>query len=523
MENIIKELYQKDDKLAYEAIKLARQNKDKINDYLLEEIKKIDKNFRKSKLDYIPIFIDRAIFILAEFKEKRLFPILMDLLNNPKIKSFDDIGMVVMDKLPTIVASVFDGNFKTLNNVLENKNVDDYTRSRLMASYIYFYENNLITKEDLEAYLRKLIKLYNDQQDDIYNELIDVITTTKLTDMIEDVRILFQKNIVNLDYNGGYDRFIDDLFNYDKTYQEKIYQVEDAIKELSRFDKFNESNEEILNKFSEFIEEDIANNINPYSKVGRNDPCPCGSGKKFKKCCINQQKDFLPYQGYIDNSLAEYPKKNNNKEEIDFYTYYKEEYINIDKLLYKALKYKSVPRIIKRDMKAESMIEYNALNEAYSLIKEVLNNNKFNSIEEYDKEVSIHYSLYKFLAKYSQLIIDRIKEDKTKYLPKLEELITTFNNNFDIETNIIFMNMKNSFYILGKKQKEGIEYFSNLLLKHQDKKVDIYGYLFDEYMSYYDYDIAKAKIEEAISKEKDKKLVKYLQELKLEFLDEEDY
>ena len=21
-------------------------------------------------------------------------------------------------------------------------------------------------------------------------------------------------------------------------------------------------------------------------KVGRNDPCPCGSGKKFKKCCM---------------------------------------------------------------------------------------------------------------------------------------------------------------------------------------------------------------------------------------------
>lgn len=21
-------------------------------------------------------------------------------------------------------------------------------------------------------------------------------------------------------------------------------------------------------------------------KVGRNDPCPCGSGKKYKKCCL---------------------------------------------------------------------------------------------------------------------------------------------------------------------------------------------------------------------------------------------
>jgi hypothetical protein len=24
-------------------------------------------------------------------------------------------------------------------------------------------------------------------------------------------------------------------------------------------------------------------------QIGRNDPCPCGSGKKFKKCCMNQE------------------------------------------------------------------------------------------------------------------------------------------------------------------------------------------------------------------------------------------
>jgi SWIM/SEC-C metal-binding protein len=23
-------------------------------------------------------------------------------------------------------------------------------------------------------------------------------------------------------------------------------------------------------------------------KIGRNDPCPCGSGKKLKKCCVDQ-------------------------------------------------------------------------------------------------------------------------------------------------------------------------------------------------------------------------------------------
>ena len=25
---------------------------------------------------------------------------------------------------------------------------------------------------------------------------------------------------------------------------------------------------------------------NPFKHVGRNDPCPCGSGKKYKKCCL---------------------------------------------------------------------------------------------------------------------------------------------------------------------------------------------------------------------------------------------
>jgi len=24
-------------------------------------------------------------------------------------------------------------------------------------------------------------------------------------------------------------------------------------------------------------------------KIGRNDPCPCGSGKKYKKCCLEKQ------------------------------------------------------------------------------------------------------------------------------------------------------------------------------------------------------------------------------------------
>lgn len=28
--------------------------------------------------------------------------------------------------------------------------------------------------------------------------------------------------------------------------------------------------------------------VNPGSRIGRNDPCPCGSGRKYKKCCMRE-------------------------------------------------------------------------------------------------------------------------------------------------------------------------------------------------------------------------------------------
>lgn len=45
---------------------------------------------------------------------------------------------------------------------------------------------------------------------------------------------------------------------------------------------------------------DLERKLNPptvvhsFSKVGRNDPCPCGSGKKFKKCCADLQHSAHP-------------------------------------------------------------------------------------------------------------------------------------------------------------------------------------------------------------------------------------
>jgi len=67
------------------------------------------------------------------------------------------------------------------------------------------------------------------------------------------------------------------------------------------------------------------------AKIGRNDPCPCGSGKKYKKCCLLQQDGanrypskrkmpFIPVYTELDqlsNSVVDLIKENKLDEAED--------------------------------------------------------------------------------------------------------------------------------------------------------------------------------------------------------------
>lgn len=47
-------------------------------------------------------------------------------------------------------------------------------------------------------------------------------------------------------------------------------------------------------------------------KVGRNDPCPCGSGRKYKKCCLDRvATESNPIQAFVD-ALPDAKKEANN-------------------------------------------------------------------------------------------------------------------------------------------------------------------------------------------------------------------
>lgn len=42
-----------------------------------------------------------------------------------------------------------------------------------------------------------------------------------------------------------------------------------------------------------------------YENIGRNDPCPCGSGKKYKKCCLKNDMVLKVREDIVECAICE--------------------------------------------------------------------------------------------------------------------------------------------------------------------------------------------------------------------------
>lgn len=71
------------------------------------------------------------------------------------------------------------------------------------------------------------------------------------------------------------------IFDKEKLYKNMVDAKADWLYELPQWDEiFTKERQKEL-----YLEQKKSGTIIKGAKIGRNDPCPCGSGKKYKKCC----------------------------------------------------------------------------------------------------------------------------------------------------------------------------------------------------------------------------------------------
>ncbi|MDO5695712.1 MAG: SEC-C metal-binding domain-containing protein [Eubacteriales bacterium] len=77
------------------------------------------------------------------------------------------------------------------------------------------------------------------------------------------------------------DTVIDFSVDLEQLYKDMVEARADWLYELEEWDAiFPEKKRKEL-----YLEQRKSGTVVNENKVGRNDPCPCGSGKKYKKCC----------------------------------------------------------------------------------------------------------------------------------------------------------------------------------------------------------------------------------------------
>lgn len=105
---------------------------------------------------------------------------------------------------------------------------------------------------------------------------LDVLTMVGFLDGIND-SLLVQNPIETMDE----DTKVNLAFDKELLYKNMVDAKADWLYNLPQWDKIftPEKRKEL------YLEQKKSGTVVKAHKVGRNDPCPCGSGKKYKKCC----------------------------------------------------------------------------------------------------------------------------------------------------------------------------------------------------------------------------------------------
>lgn len=105
------------------------------------------------------------------------------------------------------------------------------------------------------------------------------VETVKFMGLLDGINDSLEENI-DLE-NMEDDAYIDSKLNYESLYFNMLNSKADYLYSLPQWDPIFtlEKRKDIHREWSK------SKTVVKEDRIGRNDPCPCGSGKKYKKCC----------------------------------------------------------------------------------------------------------------------------------------------------------------------------------------------------------------------------------------------
>jgi hypothetical protein len=264
----------------------------------------------KNRQDKHTQFLLHAIFIIAEKARMDCLQDIFNVMKNGAEFTEFYFGDTKTELLWIALYKLAVKDVSLLFAFLKERNTDTFSKTPVnQALEQLFYHHENLRQPIIDGYRELSAYFIANKEDETLadtNVIASAVCTMRriaVDELKEQIKELYEHNLVRLGYAGNFEKLmkrrISEKFKKKsipaicEMYEEVIttwagYKDDDDDADTSGDDEAGRDLEwdENEHKYMPYQVEDTTPFVRTEPKTGRNDPCPCGSGKKYKKCCM---------------------------------------------------------------------------------------------------------------------------------------------------------------------------------------------------------------------------------------------
>lgn len=293
-----------------EAFREAIRQQEEITPHLLDALRHVRDHHQELPESYWQHV--GAMLLLAQFRETAACPLIVDLFSLPPNDVERLLGDFVSEDSHRVLASVCGNQTAELQRLAENPRADEFARDAALEALVTLVANGQFSREDALEYFRKLFHTAEAEPESFFwTGLVANAAELYPDSLLSEIRSAYDRDLVDpsfidleeiestlagnreavlarLSASPRY-RLVDDARPLAEEWYALAETWEPPASAGPLFQVGRPPAQPIRSgASSSFWKPQPPVSVGP--KPGRNDPCPCGSGLKYKKCCLNSGK-----------------------------------------------------------------------------------------------------------------------------------------------------------------------------------------------------------------------------------------
>jgi hypothetical protein len=285
--------------LPKEALKAATAQREEMLPLFIGEIEAFLALEAAAREKPTPLFF--IFHLLGEWREKVAYTPLARLLRLTRPEVDRIFGDGITTTSHRVMAAVFDGDPEPLYDIILDPSAEEFIRACMCEALAMVTLRGELDRAVAGRFLRDAFIVIRPQAECyVWVGWQSAIAALGMSDLKPLVKKGFDRGFID-SHILGFDHFEEDLRRGIERPGEPRRPDDrdgtlfgDTIEELSGWYCFSEqyrADQERWRRQATANHGRSQRLENPFKGIGRNDPCPCGSGKKFKKCCLATARD----------------------------------------------------------------------------------------------------------------------------------------------------------------------------------------------------------------------------------------